>query len=146
LAWETVNPWFSRFFPIPVDPGHSDDHDAIVVQDSDGRERGFRYTQIDNDLVEDVGFFARGENPSAPQRTLTICSGITTRGVRGAARCFIDQEMRERNEQFLMMRYPDASNWCIVMRVPVVNNDALTPDLSKEQNRLFEWCDITNIG
>ena len=92
-------------------------------------------------LVEDVGFFARGENPSAPRRTLTICGGITTRGVFGAARCFIDWEMRERNEQYLHPRFPEGATYCVVMRVPGRHRDPLTPDLSKKENRLFEWYD-----
>ena len=54
--------------------------------------------------------------------------------------CFIDWEMRERNDQWLMPRFPEGSTYCIVMRVPVVNDDPLTPDLSKKENRLFEWC------
>jgi transcriptional regulator with XRE-family HTH domain len=140
-VWQTVTPWFSRIFPIPIDPEDPFDRGAIVVHDPEGEEREFEYALVDGELVEDVGFFARGENPAAPLRTLTICSGVTTRGVRGAARCFIDPEMRGRNEQYLTPRFPDGSTYCIVMRVPVVNRDPLTPDLSVQRNRLFEWCD-----
>lgn len=143
LTWKTVTPWFSRIFPIPIDAGDPADRGAIVVRDPDSGERELKYTLVGDELVEDVGFFARGENPSAPRRTLTICGGVTTRGVHGAARCFIDWEMRERNEQYLMPRFPDGSTYCIVMRVPIVNNDPLTPDLSKQENRLFEWCDAS---
>jgi hypothetical protein len=139
LAWATVNPWFSRIFPIPIHAGDPADSGAIVVNDRNDGERKFEYEMVDGVLVADVGFFARGENPSAPLRTLTICGGITTRGVRGAARCFIDPEMRERNEQYLFPRFPKGSTYCIVMHVPVVNRDPLTPDLSKKENRLFEW-------
>jgi helix-turn-helix protein len=143
-AWEAVTPWFARIFPIPIEAGDPAERGAIVVRDPDGGKQEFKYTQVDGELVEDVGFFARGENPSAPRRTLTICGGITTRGVRGAARCFIDWEMRERNYQYLRRpQFPDGSTYCIVMRVPVLNNDPLTPDLSKENNRLFEWWDTS---
>ena len=140
LTWKTVTPWFSRIFPIPIEAGDPADRGAIVVRDPDNGEHEFKYTLAGDELVEDVGFFARGENPSAPRRTLTICGGVTTRGVHGAARCFIDWEMRERNEQYLMPRFPDGSTYCIVMRVPVINGDPLTPDLSKKENCLFEWC------
>jgi hypothetical protein len=139
LAWARVNPWFSRIFPIPIQAGDPADSGAIVVNDPDDGEHKFEYQIEDGVLVEDIGFFARGENPSAPRRTLTICGGVTTRGVRGAARCFIDHEMRERNEQYLFPRFPKGSTYCIVMRVPVANKDPLTPDLSKKENRLFEW-------
>jgi transcriptional regulator with XRE-family HTH domain len=136
-----VTRWFSRLFPIPIEPGDPGDLEAIAVRDVDGEEREFRYTLADGELVEDVGVFVRGENPAAPKRTLTICSGITTRGVHGAARCFIDRELRERNEQYLNPRFPEGSTYCIVMRVPVVNGYPITPDLSKPENRLFEWSD-----
>jgi hypothetical protein len=141
LTWETVSPLFSRIFPIPIAPQDPAERGAIVVRDPGGGEREFEYQMDGNELIEDVGFFARGENPSAPRRTLTICGGVTTRGVLGAARCFIDWEMRERNEQYLFPRFPEGSAYCIVMRVPVLNRDPLTPDLSKKENRLFEWSD-----
>jgi Helix-turn-helix domain len=140
-TYKRVSRWFSRIFPLPVDPEDPGIRGAIVIRDSDESEREFRYTLDGGELVEDVGFFVRGINPSAPRRTLTICSGITSRGVRGVAQCFIDWEMRERNEQYLMPRFPEGSTYCIVMRVPVVNGDPITPDLSKKENRLFEWCD-----
>jgi hypothetical protein len=141
-TWKAVAPWLSGIFPIPIELEDPADRGAIVVRDSDGGELEFKYTLVGGHCVEDVGLFARGENPSAPRRTLTICSGITTRGVRGAARCFIDWEMQERNYQYLRSpQFSHGSTYCIVMRVPVVNNDPLTPDLSKEENRLFEWCD-----
>jgi len=143
LAWETVNPWFSRIFPIPIEAGDPAQRGAIVVRDSESGEREFKYIRSGDEVIEDVGFFARGKNPAAPQRTLTICGGITTRGVRGAAQCFIDWEMREPNEQYLKPRFPRNSTYCIVMRVPILNDDPLTPDLSKKENRLFEWCDAS---
>jgi hypothetical protein len=142
-VWKTVTPWFSRIFPIPIDPEDPYDRGAIVVHDPDGEKREFKYTLVDDELVEDVGLFARGENPAAPLRTLTICSGVTTRGVRGAARCFIDPGMRGRNEDYLYPRFPAGSTYCVVMKVPVVNQDALTPDLSVAEKRLFEWSDAS---
>ena len=141
LAWQTVSPWFSRIFPIPIESGDPAERGAIVVRDPAGGEREFGYRIVDDHLVEDVGYFARGENPSAPRRTLTICGGITTRGVLGASRCFIDREMRERNEQYLFPRFPHGATYSVVMRVPVIHRDPLTPDLSKPENRLFEWYD-----
>jgi transcriptional regulator with XRE-family HTH domain len=143
LTWATVTPWFSRIFHIPIEAGDPAERGAIVVHDPDGGEREFKYTLANNELIEDVGFFVRGANPSAPRRTLTICGGITTRGVHGAALCFIDWEMRESNDQWLMPRFPDGSTYCIVMRVPVVNGDPLSPDLSRKENRLFEWYDAS---
>lgn len=141
-AWETVSPFLGRIFPIPIQAGDAGEAGAIVVDDPDdpdGGEHKFEYRLANDMLVEDVGFFARGENPAAPKRTLTIIGGITTRGVHGAARCFIDYEMRERNERYLHPRFPPGSTYCVVMRVPVINLFPATPDLSKPENRLYEW-------
>ena len=141
LAWETVAPFLNRMFRIPIKSGDPADDEAVVIEDPEdpSGKQEFKYRLDNGRLVEDVGFFARGENPAAPRRTLTIVGGITTRGVRGAARCFIDHEMRERNEQYLIPRFPASSTYCVVMRVPVINRDPVTPDLSKPENRLYEW-------
>lgn len=143
LTWEAVTKWFSRIFPVPIDAGDPFERGAIVVHDpdSDTEDLKFSYVLDGDELVEDVGFFICGKNPTAPRRSLTICGGITTRGVHGAALCFIDGEMRENNEEYCVSRFPHGSTYCIVMKVPVANNDTLTPDLSKKENRLFEWCD-----
>lgn len=145
MIWSTVEPWFSRIFPLPIqfrDPGLGQ-RDTIVVRDRDdpgAAEQEFECKLDENGgLVEDVGVFCRGQNPQASRRTVTICGGITTRGVRGAARCFIDPGMRERNEQYVT-RFPEGSTYGVVMKVPVINRDPATPDLSKKENRLFEWC------
>jgi hypothetical protein len=143
-VWQVMAPWVSRIFPLPMqfsDPGEGTP--SLTVVDDPGDPGGGKQEfncKLDDDqrLVEDVGVFCRGKNPVAPRRTLTICSGITTRGVRGAARCFIDPEMRERNEEYLS-RFPGGSTYFVVMRVPVINRDPSTPDLSKKENRLFEW-------
>jgi hypothetical protein len=104
-----------------------------VVNGPGGKEHAFEYQVANGALGEDVGFLARGENPSASHRTLTICGGITTREVRSAARCFIDPEMQERNYQYLIPRFPEGSTYCVVMRVPIMNRDPLTPGLSKKE-------------
>ena len=138
LTWEAVTPWLSRIFPIPIDPGDPFERAAIVVHESDGTEQRFSLTSAEGEIVEDIGIFARGRNPSAPRRTLTIRGGITTRGVHDAARCFIDRELRERNERCLRIRFPAGATYCLVMRIPIGNRDPLAPDLSGDGNVLFE--------
>jgi hypothetical protein len=138
-AWNIATRWYNRIFPIPIESSDPGDRGAIVVHQPGGNDLEFKYTLDNGELIEDVGYFARGENPSAPKRTLTVCGGITTRGVLGSARCFIDAEMRERNQQYLLPRFPHGSAYCVVMRVPVVNTYPQTPDLSKPENLLFEW-------
>lgn len=140
-AWKIATRWFTRIFPLPMESSDPGERKAVVVQVPGNDDLEFKYTLTDGELIEDVGFFARGTNPSAPKRTLTICGGITTRGVLGAARCFIDPEMREHNEQYLLPRFPTGSTYCVVMRVPIVNTYPITPDLSKPENLLYEWYD-----
>lgn len=146
LAWNAVQQWLSQIFHTPImgsDPG---ERGAVTVSAPDGSLYEFKCAYFRGRggfaLTEDVGFFVRGKNPSAPQRTLTVCGGITTRGVRGVAQCFIDPEKREINEAHLKQRFPVDSTYCIVMRVPIMGNaDPLTPNLSNPESSLFEWCD-----
>jgi transcriptional regulator with XRE-family HTH domain len=90
------------------------------------------------ELVEDVALFARLPNPFNHSRTITICNGVYSRGVLGAVRMLTDDAVRERNEIYLANRFPGGV-YGLLMRVPVINGEAVTPDLEIEDNRLFEW-------
>lgn len=90
------------------------------------------------ELSEDVAFLARLPNPFNLSRTLTICNGIHSRGVLGAVRCLTDAQVRNANEQYLAHRFP-ASPFALLLRVPVVTNATLSPDLQNPRTRLFEW-------
>lgn len=90
------------------------------------------------ELVEDVALFARLPNPFNHSRTITICNGVYSRGVLGAVRMLTDDAVRERNEAYLANRFPGGT-FGLLMRVPVINGEAVTPDLEIEDNRLFEW-------
>ena len=90
------------------------------------------------ELVEDVALFARLPNPFNHSRTITICNGVYSRGVLGAVRMLTDDAVRERNEVYLANRFPGGV-YGLLMRVPVINGEAVTPDLEIEDNRLFEW-------
>lgn len=92
-------------------------------------------------LIEDVGLLARTANPTNTARTLTICSGVYSRGVLGAVRCLTDAELRDQNEDYLASRFRDASYFGVLMRVPVLQGKTLTPDLQNDDVRLFEWPD-----
>jgi hypothetical protein len=90
-------------------------------------------------LVEDVGLIARGPHPNVPSRTVTMLSGITSRGVHGAALCFTNSDVRDANEQYLEDAFGPSDAFCILMRVRVQNNIALPPNLGGDAVRLFEW-------
>ena len=90
------------------------------------------------ELIADVGYVARLRNPFKVNRTLTICNGIHSRGVLGAVRCLTDARVREENERYLAERFPDGE-FAMLLRVPVVTNETLSPDLQDPDSRLFEW-------
>jgi hypothetical protein len=90
------------------------------------------------ELIADVGYIARLRNPFKVSRTLTICNGIYSRGVFGAVRCLTDASVRDENERYLANRFPDGE-FAMLVRVPVVANETLSPDLQNPGARLFEW-------
>jgi hypothetical protein len=90
------------------------------------------------ELVADVAFLARLRNPFRINRTLTICNGIHSRGVYGAVRCLTDASVREENEKYLAERFPDGE-FALLLRVPVVTNETLSPDLQNPDALLYEW-------
>ncbi|GAB3813513.1 XRE family transcriptional regulator [Kribbella italica] len=90
------------------------------------------------ELIEDVALLARVRNPYNHSQTLTVCNGIHSRGVVGAVLALTDIALRERNEAFLANRFP-GGEFALLLRVPVLNGDALSPDLETDSNRLYEW-------
>jgi transcriptional regulator with XRE-family HTH domain len=90
------------------------------------------------ELVEDVAFLARMRNPYSPHGTLTICSGVYSRGVLGAVLALTDDHVRERNAAYIANRFPSGV-FAMLMRVAVVNGEPGAPDLDIAENRLYEW-------
>ena len=90
-------------------------------------------------VVEDVGLFARLVNPYNSARTLTVCSGVFSRGVLAAVRVLTDPQLRDRNEAYLTNRFADSEQFAVLMSVPVLFGQVVTPDLNNESSRLYEW-------
>ena len=116
--------------------------EIFTVKDADG-ERSFNPEwdepqDGDRELTEDVGHIARLRNPFQSSRTLTICNGIHSRGVLGAVRCLTDERVRDANERYLAERFPEG-RFALLVRVPVVANETISPDLQIPANRLYEW-------
>ena len=88
--------------------------------------------------MADVAYVARLRNPFQFDRTLTICNGIHSRGVLGAVRCLTDATVREHNEKYLADRFP-AGEFAMLLRVRVLGNETLSPDLRDPTVRLYEW-------
>jgi transcriptional regulator with XRE-family HTH domain len=114
-----------------------------VADGGDGKPKRFypEWGQDDHGnraLVEDVALIVRLPNPFNGRRTLTMCNGIHSRGVYGAVRSLTDRAVREANEQYLAERFPDG-RFALLLRVPVVANNSMSPDLQNRSARLYEW-------
>jgi hypothetical protein len=103
----------------------------------------FRPVFVDSDtgsvLFEDVAHFFRGRNPFNIRCTLSICNGMYSRGTLGAVRALTDFVFRGRNEEYVRTRFGSHDTFSILMRVPIVNGSAVTPDWTLPETRLHEW-------
>jgi len=92
-----------------------------------------------NEVKEDVGWFFRTPNPYNVDRTLTICSGVFTRGVYGAVRFLTDRVLHEANEDVLTARFDGVDTFGLLMKVPVYGHATATPDLRSPGSILYAW-------
>ena len=91
-------------------------------------------------LREDVAMLLRGPSPYNVKRTVTLCNGMYGRGTYGAVRALTDARFRDRNDAHLRQRFTGPT-FGILTRVLIVNGEALTPDWTVDDNRLYEWPD-----
>lgn len=147
VAWNHVTKRFQDAIrQVPITQIEVADFPGDIFEVADDSENGVKrfYPEWEDDdrggrdLVEDVALLVRLPNPFNGRRTLTICNGIHSRGVYGAVRCLTDQRVREANEQYLADRFP-GGRFALLLRVPVVANKTLSPDLQNPSARLFEW-------
>jgi hypothetical protein len=144
IAWNEITRRLSAMTSLPVeqvaDP--SVPTGEIFVSKGEGKERTFLPTWGDTEhrnLVEDVGFLARVPNPFNPGRTLTICNGIHSRGVLGAVRSLTDARLRDSNEQYISENFGNTDSFVILMRVPVIEGQAMTPGFQIPGSILYQW-------
>jgi transcriptional regulator with XRE-family HTH domain len=137
---------FAQDIPLPTAeeiPGS--DPVTHLFRCSVGEEtREFRSLKDDEGtLLEDVGLIARGPHPIIPGATVTLLTGITSRGVHGAGLCFIDAHVRDTNERYLESAFGNAESFCLLINIPIQNDVALPPNLWRENTRLYEWSEET---
>lgn len=83
---------------------------------------------VHDDGFSDWGLLWRGRNPYDDSATMTICSGVFTRGVVGAVLALIDPAARDGNVAFLNGRLGDAHlPFGMLFHVPVRENVTQTP-------------------
>jgi hypothetical protein len=146
IGWNKITRRIGKFLgkvPIKqIDVTDLPGGDIFQVEAADGA-KSFYYPESEEvggrkELVADVAYIARLGNPFQFDRTLTICNGIHSRGVLGAVRCFTDPTVREHNEKYLADKFPEGE-FAILLRVRVVGNMILSPDLRDPTARLYEW-------
>ena len=90
-------------------------------------------------LEYDVALLWRTVNPLNLGATLTVCTGIFSRGTYGAVRALTDANLRGRNEKYLAEELNLADFW-LLLHVPVFSGttgaQTVTPDLSRPFHRL----------
>jgi transcriptional regulator with XRE-family HTH domain len=90
-------------------------------------------------LEYDVALLGRFANPLNLSATVTICSGIFSRGTYGAVRALTDATLRARNERYLAGHF-DLQNFWLLLHVPVFPGPTgaltVTPDLTRPFHRL----------
>ena len=57
----------------------------------------------------------------------------------GAARCLTDSAVREDNEQYLEDRFSGTDKFAILMRVPVLGGQTVSPSLQSPGTVRFQW-------
>jgi hypothetical protein len=152
IGWNKVTRRFQRATSqVPITQTAVDDLETgeIFGVESPDSPRSF-YPEYEDlgegkELIADVGFIARLRNPFNVNRTLTICNGIHSRGVYGAVRCLTDPNVREENERYLASRFPQGE-FAVLLRVPVVINETVSPDLQNSDARLYEWSPNPGMG
>jgi transcriptional regulator with XRE-family HTH domain len=127
------------YYPAGTTPAGFEAYRPVFLKDvsRDGQPRLERdgYPQLEYD----VALIARMENQLNLGATVTICSGLFSRGTYGAVRALTDQNLRAKNEEFLINEFGLQDFW-LLTRVPVFLSDSgaetVTPDLARPFNRL----------
>lgn len=144
IAWNEFTLRFQNTSQIPITQVEVPDlktGEIFRVQNGDKAQSFYpEYEDVGDgpELVADIGYIARLRNPFRVNRTLTICNGIHSRGVYGVVRCLTDETVREENEKYIRERFPEGE-FAMLLRVPVMKAQTLSPDLRDEKVRVYEW-------
>jgi len=122
--------WEDGKFPEkdPVDPAQ------LKAEQTEDAWRG----NTRRELVADVAMIARILNPIGKGRTITICNGVYSHGVVGAALSLIDSSVRKDNEAYINARFPGGS-FIVLTRIMLGNREAVPAEFGDPKYRLYEW-------
>jgi hypothetical protein len=150
IGWNDATRRLNDMVPLPVrqvEDAKIPSGEIFVTAGSPDRSKAFLPRWRDDDpgtrespgvLLEDVGMLARLPNPYNGLRTLTYCNGIHSRGVLGAVRCLTDPDIRDDNQQWLEDMFPGSDRFVILMRVPVLGGQIVSPSLKNPGTVLFQ--------
>ena len=142
IAWNDKTERLSEMASLPVRQVEDPEVQTgeIFVLEQNGSLESFlpKWGSDGRTLVEDVGLIVRTPNPNNSNMSLTICNGIHSRGVLGAVRALTDARLRESNERYIAENFEDPSNFAILMRVPVISGQVMTPDFHATDCVLYQ--------
>lgn len=142
IAWNEVTQRLSEMTILPVKQIEDPDVKTGEIFMVDDGKRKFLPKWRDESLrilSEDVGLLARAPNPLNSNRVLTICNGVHSRGVLGAVRSLTDARLRDSNERYIAENFAGRDSFAILMRVPVIEAKAMTPDFNAAGSVLYRW-------
>jgi len=144
IIWNDISRRILDLVRLPVAKIQDPDVPAgeIFVTEIDGMVRKYlpRWSGTDQAmLIEDVGLLSRMPNPLNSNRTFTICNGIHSRGVLGAARSLTDARLRDPNMVYIEQTFQDDQQFGILMRIPVIAGKVMTPDFTAPGTVLYQW-------
>ncbi|MBV9379424.1 MAG: hypothetical protein JOY82_15220 [Streptosporangiaceae bacterium] len=144
IAWNEVTQRLSEMTALPVRQTEDKAVETGEIFTVDDGKRKFLpkwRNESPKTLTEDVGLFARTPNPLNSNRVLVICNGIHSRGVLGAVRSLTDARLRDSNERYIAENFGGSDSFAILMRVPVIESKAMTPDFNAKGSVLYKWPD-----
>lgn len=139
VDWNRATQNLLRYTPMAQQQSGGPAGAYFDVEDRDGRRQLHAELAEDGSLVADVAHFYRAPNPFNSKRTVTICNGLSGRGVFGAVRALTDERFRDRNAEYLAERFGDSGAYSIMMRVQIIDGRVMTPDWTRRETRLHEW-------
>ena len=126
-----------------ADPATAPDGEIFEVPGTGARfGPTFAGTGEDKRVVEDVGLLARMPNPIDTARTLTVLSGVYTRGVYGAVRCLTDREVGPTNGRWLREHFGRARAYGVLMKVSMAGHAISAPRLGDADVCLHTFSEI----
>jgi transcriptional regulator with XRE-family HTH domain len=121
----------------------SPDGEPFEFTDSTGRRQRRSATLSEhregNPVTEDIGFLARRRNPINSNYSMTIFSGVYTRGVYGAVRAITDRDYADANQDYLRHRFGESASYGLLIRVTVLDDSVPTPDFRDQGCIIFDY-------